>query len=210
VSRLGPRALTEWVPGVIAAIELLGQLHPPIDDSRRFLPAAPGMTALAALPLAALLARPVTRQAGALLLAAVLVFDAKSLRVYFREGRADWRVLADYLRREAAPSERVFTENQYAQLCTAFYLAGPRWLYQVVEKVGTPARDLPNLEGQIERLHWAWKPGVRAWLVLAGEPQAPPLRRWAQIFPRVAFPPSEGAQLHRLDPELRARALGSR
>jgi mannosyltransferase len=210
VSRRGLRFLTAWGPGGFAAIEILGQLHPHFDVSRRFLPAAPGMTALAALPLAALLARPVTRQAGALLLAAVLVFDAKSLRVYFREGRADWRVLADYLRREAAPSERVFTENQYAQLCTAFYLAGPRWLYQVVEKVGTPARDVPNLEGQIERLHWAWKPGARAWLVLAGEPQAPPLRRWAQIFPRVAFPPSEGAQLHRLDPELRARALGSR
>jgi hypothetical protein len=168
------------------------------------------MTALAALTLAALLSRPVTRLAGALLLATVLVLDARSLRVYFREGRADWRVLADYLRRQSAPAERVFTENQYAQLCTAFYLVGPQWLYQAVERVGTPSRDLPNLEGQIERLQWAWKPGARAWLVLAGEPQAPALRRWAQIFPRIVFPPSEGAQLHRLDPELRARALGSR
>ncbi|MEP6995959.1 MAG: hypothetical protein ABI968_15665 [Acidobacteriota bacterium] len=119
-------------------------------------------------------------------------------------------MLAAYLRREAAPSERIFTENQYAQLCTAFYVVGPLWLYQVMEKVGAPARDFPNLEGQIERLQWSWKPGTRAWLVLAGQPEAPALRQWAQTFPRIDFPKSEGAQLRLLDPALRERALGPR
>ena len=79
-----------------------------------------------------------------------------------------------------------------------------------MEKAGTPARDFPNLEGQVERLQWSWKPGTRAWLVLAGQPEAPDLRRWAEIFPAVDFPRSEGARLRRLDPALRDRALPPR
>jgi hypothetical protein len=103
----------------------------------------------------------------------------------------------------------VFTENQYSQLCLAFYLSGPTWLYQVGHGQ-RPAWDLPNLEGEIVRLNWSWKPGTRAWLVLAGEPRHPELRGWAQQFPAFAFPRAEGAILHRLDPELRAAWLAPR
>ncbi len=210
LSRRGLRFLFAWGAGGLVAIELLGQLHPHYDFSRRFLPAAPAVTALAALPLAALLARPVTRLAGALLLAAVLVLDARGLSIYFRQGRADWRVLADYLRREATPAEMVFTENQYAQLCVAFYLDGPEWLEEAMTG-GKPRWDFPNLEGEVVRLTWAWKPGRRAWLVLAGEPVHEGLRRWArENLPALAFPPSERAVLHRLDPDDRERALAAR
>ncbi len=208
VSRRGLRFLAAWGVGGLVAIEVLGQIHPHYDVSRRFLPAGPAVTALAALPLAALLARPVTRLAGAGLLAAVLVLDARSLGIYYREGRADWRTLADYLRREAAPGERVFTENQYSQLCVAYYLVGPEWLYQATEG-GKPSRDLPNLDGEVVRLNWAWKPGTRAWLVLGGEPKHPALRAWAAPFPAFAFRRAEGSVLHRLDPELRDRALAA-
>ncbi len=209
ISRSGSRFLAAWGVGGFVAIEVLGQIHPHYDVSRRFLPAGPAVTALAALPLAGLLARPVTRLAGAALLAAVLVLDARSLRVYFREGRADWRTLADYLRREAAPGERVFMENQYSQMCLAFYLVGPEWLSEAMEG-RAPARDLlPNLEGESVRLNWAWRPGTRAWLVLAGQPVHEPLRQWAARFPTLPFPSAERSVLHRLDPELRDGALAA-
>jgi len=185
------------------AIEILGHLHPHWYVSRRFLPAGLAFPALAALPLAALAARPRGRPVAALLLAAVLFFDLRSLAVYFREGRADWRTLADFLRRESPPAERVFTENQYSQLCVAFYLVGPEWLYEG----GRRGREVLNLDGEVVRLTWSWKPGERAWLVLAGEPRHPDLRRWAEMFPALPFPAAEGADLRRLDPALRERAF---
>jgi hypothetical protein len=143
---------------------------------------------------------------GGIALAAVLFLDATALRTYFRQGRADWRPLADYLRRDAAPAERIFTENQYSQLCVAFYLVGPRWLFDATEG-GRPSRSVVNLEGEIARLHGAWAPGQRAWLVLAGEPTHEALRRWSSEFPTFSFPRAERAVLHRLDPALREAAL---
>ncbi|HEV8232119.1 MAG TPA: hypothetical protein VGQ75_07215, partial [Thermoanaerobaculia bacterium] len=109
----------------------------------------------------------------------------------------------DFLRRESPPAERVFTENQYSQLCVAFYLVGPDWL----SEAGKRRREVLNLEGEIVRLTWSWRPGERAWLVLAGEPRHPELRRWAAIFPSFPFPKAEGADLRRLDPALRERAF---
>ena len=203
-----PRArfLLAWGIGGLAGIEILGRIHPHYDFARRFVPAGPGLAALAALSLAALLARPVTRLAGGALLAAALVLDARGLRVYFREGRADWRTLTDAIRAQSAPSERVFTENQYSQLAVAFYMVGPRWLCDV--QTGRPvSRDVPNLEGQAVRLTWAWKPGSRAWLVLAGVPQSPALREWARRLPCREYPRAERAVLCRLDPETRDASL---
>jgi hypothetical protein len=204
--RPGARCLLAWGVGGLVGIEILGRIHPHFDFARRFVPAGPGLVALAGLSLAALLERPVTRIAGAAALAAVLVLDGRSLRVYFREGRADWRTLADALRAESTPWERVFTENQYSQLAVAFYLVGPTWLSDV--QTGRPvSRDLPNLEGQPVRLTWAWKPGARAWLVLAGVPQSAPLREWAKQLPCRDYPRAERAVLCRLDPEARDASL---
>jgi hypothetical protein len=143
------------------------------------------------------------RPIAVIVLSVVLVFDLRSLAVYFREGRADWRTLADFLRRESPPAERVFTENQYSQLCVAFYLVGPDWL----SEAGKRRREVLNLEGEIVRLTWSWAPGTRAWLVLAGEPRNAELRRWAAILPSFSFPKAEGADLRRLDPALRERAF---
>ena len=111
--------------------------------------------------------------------------------------------LADFLRRESPPAERVFTENQYSQLCVAFYLVGPTWLFDE----GKRGREVLNLDGEIGRLTWSWKPGERAWLVLAGEPRHAGLRRWAEIFPSRPFPSAEGADLRRLDAVSRDRAF---
>ncbi len=197
------RFLAAWSIGGILAIELLGRLHPHYDTSKHFLPAGLAFPALAALPLAALAARPRGRPIAALLLAAILFLDLRSLAVYFREGRADWRPLAEFLRRESPPTERVFTENQYSQLCMAFYLVGPTWLFDE----GKRGREVLNLEGEVVRLTWSWRPGERAWLVLAGEPRHPALESWAAIFPSLRFPTAEGSDLRRLDPHLRDRAF---
>jgi hypothetical protein len=59
------------------------------------------------------------------------------------------------------------------------------------------------------RLTWSWKPGERAWLVLAGEPRYPELRRWAATFPSLSFPKAEGSDLRLLDPAMRDRAFAS-
>jgi 4-amino-4-deoxy-L-arabinose transferase-like glycosyltransferase len=199
----GLRFLAVWGVGGLAAIEILGRLHPHYDVSRRFLPAGLAFPALAALALAALASRRGLRLAAAGLVALVLVFDVRSLAVYFREGRADWRTLTDYLRRTASPAERVFTENQYSQLCVAFYLVGPQWLHEG----GKRGREVLNLDGEVVRLTWSWKPGERAWLVLAGEPRYTELRRWAATFPSLSFPKAEGSDLRLLDPAMRDRAF---
>ena len=192
------RVFAVWGIGGLVLIEILGRMHPHFDVSRRFLPAGLGLTALAALALAALIVHPAGRLAGAALLTAVLVLDARSLRIYFREGRADWRPLGEHLRRETGPTDRIFTENQYAQLCTAFYVVGPGWLSEAME--GIPQnRSIVSLDGDGSRLGFSWRPGTRGWLVLAGVPESPSLRRWARNFPSVSFPTAGGAVVHRLD-----------
>jgi len=204
--RPGARCLLAWGVGGLVGIEILGRIHPHYDFARRFVPAGPGLVALVGLSVAMLLTRPVARVAGAAVLAALLVFDARGLRVYFREGRADWRTLADAIRADSTPAERVFTENQYSQLAVAFYLVGPSWLSDVETKRPV-SRDLPNLEGLPIRLTWAWKPGARAWLVLAGVPQSAALREWAKHLPCRDYPRAEHAILCRLDPSARDASL---
>jgi hypothetical protein len=200
VRRRGLRFLAAWTLGGFLAIEVLGHIHPYHDVSRRFLPAGLAFPALAALPIATLLESRRRRMLGAGLLALVLLFDLRSLAVYYREGRADWRTLGRFLRARPV-SERVFTENGYSALCVAFYVYGPDWL---AEK-GQNGRTIVTLDGQALPLTWAWPAGTTAWLVLAGEPVHEPLRRWSEMFPSRAFPKAERAVLRRLDPMLWGR-----
>jgi hypothetical protein len=205
-TRRRQRLLVVWLAAGLAVIETLYRLHPHFFGNRLFLPAGVAATALAGVAIGELLRRPVARLAGGFVLAVVLVLSSRNLARYFRDGRADWRTLADYLRVNAAPTERVFTENQYSSLCVAFYLVGPEWLYDVVSRRPV-SREVLGLEGERVRLSWAWKPGTRAWLVLAGEPRDPELRRWAERLPTLAFPRAEGASLCRLDPASRDASL---
>jgi 4-amino-4-deoxy-L-arabinose transferase-like glycosyltransferase len=200
----GLRFLVVWPLLGYAVIETLGRVHPHWYVSRRYLPAGLAFPALAALPIAALASKPRLRALAAIALAAVLASDLRSLAIYFRDGRADWRTLADYLRRESPAHERLFTENPYGQLCTAYYLVGPRWLYEG----GKRGREVLNLDGEVARLTWSWRPGERAWLVAEGPGMPyPDLRRWAERFPAIAFPKAEGSVLRRLDAERRDAAF---
>ena len=202
--RPGLRFLAVWPLAGYAVIETLGRLHPHWYVSRRYLPAGLTFPALAALPIAALASKPRLRLLAAIVLGAVVVLDLRSLAVYFRDGRADWRTLTDYLHRESPPTERVFTENQYSQLCVAYYLVGPRWMFER----GRRGREVLNLDGEAARLTSSWKPGERAWLVVGGAGAAyPELRLWAERFPGFSFPKAEGSILRRLDPERRGTAF---
>ncbi len=197
----GQRFLLVWCLGGALVIEILGHLHPHWYVTRRFLPAGIAVPVLVALPLARIRTRGALA-VGAVIVTVMLVFDAGGLERYFREGRADWRPLANFLKNRPK-QERVFTENQYSQLCVAFYVEGPQWLY----RGGHLGRDIWNLEGEVVRLTWSWKPGTKAWLVLAGQPTHETLHRWAAIFPKIPFPTAEGAVLHRLEPGLRDAAF---
>jgi hypothetical protein len=199
-----PRArfLVVWSLGGFAAIECLGQLHPHYDTPQHFLPAGAAIPPLAAVALIGLRRRPSSLVIPALALALILALDGRYLAAYFQDGRADWRPLARFLR-SRPKQERIFTENQYSELCLAFYVEGPEWAY----RRGRLGRDIWNLEGEVVRLTWSWKPGTIAWLVLAGEPRHASLRDWAKIFPSQDFPGAEGAILYRLDPALRDRVF---
>ncbi|MFN2632145.1 MAG: glycosyltransferase family 39 protein [Thermoanaerobaculia bacterium] len=201
--RQGTRFLAFWVIGGIAAVETLWHIHPHWDATRRYLPAGLAVPLLLALGLDSLRRVRAGSLVAGVALAILLVLDLRSLALYFRSGRFDWRPLARHIRASPA-SESVFTENQYSQLCAAFYVVGPRWLFEQ----GKLGRPVSNLEGQVERLGWSWPAGSPAWLVITSTDAEEPVSRWAKPFSRLDFPAAEGARLYRLDPALRPAALG--
>ncbi len=201
--RRGLRFLLVWCFGRFLVVELLGYLHPHWYVTRRYLPAGLVFPVLAGLSLSVLGRTRAGPVAAAVLLSGILVFDARGLAQYFREGRSDWRPLARFLASRPA-SEQIFTENQYAQLCIAYYFCGPDWLFREARGY----RPVSNLECEPVRLTWSWPSGTTAWLVQAGHPRCLALRKWAESFPATPFPTAEGAVLFRLDPALRDAALG--
>jgi hypothetical protein len=74
---------------------------------------------------------------------------------------------------------------------------------------GKRGREVLNLDGEVVRLTWSWRPDERAWLVLAGEPRHEGLREWAGSLPLIHFPKAERADLRRLDPAMRETALAN-
>jgi hypothetical protein len=207
VVRNGTRFLALWALGGLAVIELLSLIHPHLSVTRRFLPAGIAWVGLAGLALAELWTSR-QRLAGATLLALVVFGDLRGLTVYFREGRPDWRPLAEYLRREAATDERVFGDGQWSQLCVAFYLVGPDWMSDD-PGLRRPSWEVHTLQGETAPLTWAWKPGKKAWLVV-GPDESSALRRWSEPFPTTRFPLADNHEVRLLDPALREEAFASR
>lgn len=203
----GARFLAVWSIGGFAVVEALWQLHPHWDATRRYVPAGLALPALTALALVSEGRSRIGRRLAIGVLAMTLVFDAAALKSYFRGGRPDWRPLARVLRARP-PTERVFTENQYSQLCVAYFVVGPDWLYEAMTAgAARTGRPIPNLEGEIRRLPYSWDPGTTAWLVISSGTPSPELRRWATQFRRIDFPRADGAVLYCLDPSRRELAL---
>jgi hypothetical protein len=201
--RQGLRFLLIWLVGGLAAVEILGYLHPHWYVTRRFLSAGLVFPVLIAVAIGHVKRTRVGMSVATILLTFLLWSDINGLTQYFREGRADWRPLARFLAVRSA-SEQIFTENQYAQLCLAYYVCGPDWLFGEAKGY----RPISNLECDPVRLTWAWPPGETAWLVLAGEPKCRPLREWSTAFEKTPFPTAEGAVLVHLDPVQRDASLG--
>jgi hypothetical protein len=205
IQRPGVRFLALWTVGGLVAIEALYQMHPYWDEARRYLPAALALPGLAALALAEAARLRPGRPLLAFALGAILFFDGAALRDYFGRGRQDWRPLGVFLRSRSA-GEQIFTENQWSQICTAYYVVGRKWLFDG----GRHGRPVSNLDGEIARLTYSWPAGKTAWLVIEGNPQKQDLRGWAKQFEEIPFPTADGARVYRLDPARRDTALAGR
>jgi 4-amino-4-deoxy-L-arabinose transferase-like glycosyltransferase len=199
IRRRGLRFLAVWIVAGSAAVELLEHIHPHFFGPRHFLPAGVALPAAAALAIAALGHRNLLRiGASILIVAGIIALDARGLHGYFEHGRPDWRPLGEYLR--AAPADqRIFTENAYAQLCVAYYVAGPRWLHRPLPGGKESGRSIIALDHDPAPIAWLWEPRKTAWLVLFGG-KASAVKAWAEPYPGVAFPAAEGgAIVKRLD-----------
>lgn len=194
------RFLAVWLLAGCVAVEVLEQMHPHWYVTRHYLAAGLVFPVLAAVALLHFFRNRKTRLLAVALAALVVFFDFRSLAVYYREGRPDWRTLGEALR--ARPkTERIFTENWYTALCVAFYTVGPEFLY----RRGHTVPEVLSLGGEALPLAWSWLPGTTAWLVLGGNPRSEELRQWSSFFPAQPFPKAEDATLLRLDPSLWGR-----
>jgi hypothetical protein len=201
VRRPGLRFLAVWALLGLTGIGLATDRRFEFFASRWFLPAGLALTALLGLALAELLGRGKAARIGGLAaLAVVVVLEVRGLAAYYRIGRPDWRPLAAYLARESRGEERIFTENQYTQLCVGYYLQR-----SLPPGSGNPPLDV---HGEVRPVAWSWPPGRRAWLVLGCGPRSPGLRAWAEPFPTVEFPTAEGGTVvKRLDADDWAGAM---
>jgi hypothetical protein len=191
----GVRFLLSWALLGMVGIEILEHRHSTFDSIFHWLLAGMALAPLAALPVAALVRRRRTLLLGGALAVVTAVLYARGLTRYFEAGRPDWRPLArDLLARPLAtyadaapPRGQLFVENQYSQLCLAYYLVGPQWLCCRTEG----DIQIVNVDGDRARLEQVWRSGADAWLVLAAGPRSPALRDWAARFPGREFPQVE-------------------
>ena len=191
--RRGLWFLAGWAGAGLIAIELLRHRSPGHFGSRYFLPAAVALHLLAGVGLADLLSRRRWRAPAAAALALLLVYEAASIGLYFREGRADWRPLARFLERRPLP---IFTDNENSKMCLAYYLCGPEWLAR-----GRICRfSITNVDGQTGPLVSQAATGSPFWLILSGMPSARAPREWSRDARSIDFPEAERVTLKRFDP----------
>ena len=203
IRRRGLRFLAAALVAGGAAIEILEHVHPNFPDARHFLPAGLFAPAAAALAVSSvrrwnLLGLGVT----AFLVAGVVASDTVGLSGYFRHGRADWRPLAAFLRSKPE-RDPIVAENQYAQLCLAYYVDGPYWLHP--RSLADRKRAiLVASGGRIE------PSPDDTWLVLTvSGARSPGLERRAAPYPGTRFPSAEQAEVKRIPSPRRAPASPS-
>ena len=194
LKRRGMRFLTIWIVAGSAAVELLEHLHPHFFAPRHFLPVGVALPAAAALGIAAIGRKNLSRLgASAALAIAITAFDVHGLAEYFRNGRPDWRPLGAYLR-DTPSDERIITETAYSGFCVAYYVAGPGWLHRPLPGGKESGRSIVSLDRDPAPISWLWEPGKTAWLVVTGD-RPSSVKRWAEPYSGIAFPTAEGGAI---------------
>jgi len=176
-----------WAFGGMAIMEGLRSISPAFGAFRYSLPSGIALAGVAAAGIDALAVRR-RRFLAAAVFSVVVLFQARALAAYYRNGRYDWSRIVAFLR--ARPAETIYTSAHNPQYCLAYYLCGPGWLTDG-NRCG---RTLVNLEGATAPLDAA-VPGGRAWLVLDGMPASEGPRAWAARLPPIPFPEAEGCVL---------------
>lgn len=149
-----------WLLGGAAVLVLVLQLRPHFPAVRYLLPAWLGAVFLAAHAVARLSAKPLLRLASFVAVGLVLAFDLRTLSAYYDHGRPEWNKVADYVRRNVAPGQRVVAVNFWTFRNFGYYWAD----------AGYGAVQRPSLEWGGERVSGP------AWIVLAACPLRPDAR----------------------------------
>ncbi len=156
-----------------ALIVAILQVRPHYPAVRYLLPAWLAAILLAGFAVSQTGSRHLFRVAGLAAVGLVLVFDARTLSAYYDHGRPEWNKVADYLRRNVAPNQRLVAINLWTFRNLGYYWAD----------TGRGEVQRPSLEGASERVSGP------AWIVIAACPIRPDARREIDRLPLMAeFP----------------------
>jgi len=133
------------------------QLRPHYPAVRYLLPAWLAAVFLAGFAVSPFKSRRLPGLAGLAAVGLVLAFDVRSLSAYYDHGRPEWNKVADYLRRNVAPNQRLVAVNLWTFRNLGYYWADP----------GRGEVQRPSLEGASERVSGP------AWIVIAACPIRP-------------------------------------
>ncbi len=189
-SRLAAVAAFWLVAGVVLQLAIL-QLRPHYPAPRYLLPSWTAAVLLAAAAVGFARARRLVSYAALGALVLVLIFDVRTLRAYYAEGRPQWREVAAFLRERVQPGQRLVAANSWAFRNLGFYWNEP----------GAPPPAVPLEHSQMEV-------AGPAWIVLAVCPASPEARARLDALPLSGeFPLTNHCEI-RFVPEGRTLPVG--
>ena len=158
-SRLAIFAAAWFVLGAALLIAIL-QLRPHFPAVRYLLPAWLASVFLAGYAVSQMSSKRLVRLASFAAVGLVLVFDQRTLSAYYDHGRPEWNEVADYVRRNVAPGQRVVAANFWTFRNFGYYWAD----------AGQGVVERPSLEWPGERVSGP------AWIIIAACPIRPEAR----------------------------------
>lgn len=172
-----------WLLAGAATLILVLQVRPHFPAVRHLLPAWLGAVLLAAYAVARMGEKPLRRLAAFAAVGLVLAFDLRTLSAYYDHGRPEWNKVADYVRRNVAPGQRVVAVNFWTFRNFGYYWAD----------AGNGAVQRPALEWGGERVSGP------AWIVLSACPLRPDVRGEIDRLPLMTeFPLTNSCEVRYL------------